>query len=87
MGETKREKRQLALRLGWPATEWEMGPEPKMAGEMAGQIAGGHFSGGSDMAEKMAGKMAGQPKIGQILAGGRRPFGRPFLVLGPFPIL
>ena len=37
----------IALRLGWPATEWETGPEPKMAGEMAGEMAGGHFSGGS----------------------------------------
>ena len=37
------------LQLGWPATEWETGPESKMAG--------GHFSGGgSEMAEKWPGK-------------------------------
>ena len=47
----------LYLRLGWPATEWETGPEPKMAGEMAG----GRFSGGGS---EMAGQMAGQPRIG-----------------------
>ena len=31
-----------AALLGWPATEWETGPEPKMASEMAGS----HFSPG-----------------------------------------
>ena len=30
----------LALRLGWPATEWGTSPEPKTAGEMAGEMAG-----------------------------------------------
>ena len=29
---------QSSLRLGWPATEWETGPEPKL-GEMAGEIS------------------------------------------------
>ena len=41
------------LRNGWPATEWETGPEPKMAGEMAGEMAGGHFRGCSKMAEQI----------------------------------
>ena len=26
----------LFLRLAWPSTEWETGPEPKTASEMAG---------------------------------------------------
>ena len=90
----------FTLRLGWPATEWETGPEP--------QMAGGHFSGGFRTGCKMAGPMAGEQKFGRFLAvqpfvwqffchfgtplkNGRRPFRRPFLwpflVLGPFPIL
>ena len=61
------------LRLGWPATEWETGPEPKMAGEMAGS----HFLGGFQNGRKMAGQMAGQLKFGDFLHV--RPFARPFL--------
>ena len=53
--------------IGWPATEWETGPEPKMAGEMAGELAGGHFSGGFQNGRKMAGQLAGQPKFGHFL--------------------
>ena len=49
------------LRLGWPATERETGPEPKMAGEMAGsQFLGGGFQHGR--------KMAGQLKFGDFLS-------------------
>ena len=63
------EKHPPELRHGWPATGWETGPEPKMAGEMAG----GHFSAGF---RKMARQTAGQLKFGDSLT--IRPVARPF---------
>ena len=55
----------FSLWLGWPATEWETGPEPKKVGEMAG----GHFWGFQN------GQIAGQLKFGDFLP--IRPFARP----------
>ena len=47
------------LRLGWPATEWETGPGPKMAEKWPAAI----FWGGPKMAEKWPGKWLDVQKI------------------------
>ena len=83
------------LRRGWPAGEWETGPEPKMAGEMAGEMTGGHFSGGIPKWPNYNGRANGWtakswpnfgcpaicPAIFRPFSpqNGRQPFRRPFL--------
>ena len=55
-----------------PATEWETGPEPRMAEKWLAKWPAAISQGGSQNGRKMA----GQPKNHQILAV--RPFSRPF---------
>ena len=61
--------------VGWPATEWETGLEPKMAKNWPAKRSG-HFSGVFQNSRKMARQMAGQAENLQILAG--QPFVQPF---------
>ena len=62
----------MSLRLGWPATEWETSPEPKMAEKWPAKWP-----------TENGRKMAGQLKSGDFLH--IRPFARP--IFGQFGTL
>ena len=53
----------ILLRLGWPATEWETGPEPKMAEKWPAKWPAAILGGGPKMAEKWPGKWLDMQKI------------------------
>ena len=71
--------RRFSLRFGWPATEWETGPEPNMAEKFSAKWPAAIFrgAGGFPKWPKMARQIVGQLKFGDFLPAIFRPFWDP----------